>query len=107
MRETGRAGFKAWLVKELQLRFPGCQIFHMDPNTTHQGIPDMLILFNDHWAMLEAKAEETSKRQPNQEYWIGFYDNLSFADFVYPENVEEVLDGLQRSFSSRRRSRVS
>lgn len=107
MRETGRLGFKASLVKEISERFPNCVIFNQDPNTTHQGIPDLLILCNDKWAMLETKGAPGSKRQPNQEYWVDFYNELSYASFVYPENVEEVLDELQRSFSPRRRSRVS
>lgn len=107
MRETGRAGYKSSLMKELELRFPGCVLFNMDPNATHQGIPDLLILFNEKWAMLEVKGALDARRQPNQEYWIDFYNGLAFASFICPEIEEEVLDGLQRSFSSRRRSRVS
>lgn len=107
MRETGRAGYKASLIKELKLRFPGCVLFNLDPNTTHQGILDLLILFNDRWAMLEVKAAINSPCQPNQPYWTDFYNKLSFAAFICPEIEEEVLDELQRSFSSRRRSRVS
>lgn len=107
MRETGRTGYKASLIKELSLRFPGCILFNLDPNTIHQGVPDLMILFNDRWAMLEVKASFDAKRQPNQDYWVGFYDELSYASFICPENEEEVLDELQRSFTSRRRSRVS
>lgn len=106
MRETGRAGFKASLIKELENRFPGCVIFHQDPASTHQGIPDLLILFNNHWAMLEVKGAADSHVRPNQEYWVGFYNEMAYSSFVYPENVEEVLDELQRSFSPRRRSRI-
>lgn len=105
MRETGRLGFKASLVKELSLRFPGCVIFNMDPNSTHQGIPDLLILNQNNWAMLEVKGAADLKRQPNQEYWVDFYDELAYASFVYPENVEEVLDELQQALAPRRRSR--
>jgi hypothetical protein len=107
VRETGRNGFKASLIKELEARFPGCVIFNMDPNTTHQGIPDLLMLFNGRWAMLEVKGSYDAKRQPNQDYWVEFYDKLSFASFICPEIEEEVLDELQRSLSPRRRSRVS
>lgn len=107
MRETGPAGFKSWLVKELVRRFPNILIFHQDPNVTHQGIPDLLLLCQGKWAMLEVKGAPNSKQQPNQDYWVDHYDRLGFASFIYPENAEEVLDELQRSFSSRRRSRVS
>lgn len=100
VRETGAYGFKARLLKELDRRFPGCVIFHMDPNSTHQGIPDVLILYRTHWAMLEVKGAADAKRQPNQPYWVEFYDNLSFAAFVYPENEGEILDALQQAFIS-------
>jgi hypothetical protein len=95
VRETGRAGFKSQLIKELENRFPGCVIFQQDPNATHQGIPDMLILYNTQWAMLETKGAPRSKRQPNQSYWVDYYNDLSFAAFIYPENEGEILDALQ------------
>lgn len=101
MRETGRAGFKAHLLKELEHRFPGCVIFHQDPHATHQGIPDLLILHNNNWAMLETKAAVKAKRQPNQEYWVHIYNEMSFAAFIYPENEGEILDALQHSLRSR------
>jgi len=101
VRETGRLGFKAQLVKELASRFPDCVIFNLDPNTMHQGIPDLLILHNNKWAMLETKGAPTSRRRPNQEYWVDFYNELSFAAFVYPENEGEILDALQHALCSR------
>lgn len=106
MRETGRSGFKARLIKELEHRFPGCVVLHLDPNSTHQGIPDMLILFENKWAMLETKGGPNSKRQPNQSFYVNFYDVLSFASFIYPENEEEVLNDLQEAFAPRRRTRL-
>lgn len=107
MRETGRTGFKSQLIKELENRFPDCVIFHQDPNATHQGIPDMLILYSNKWAMLETKGAPRGKRQPNQEYWVDYYNEMSFAAFIYPENEGEVLDALQQTFQPRRSSRVS
>lgn len=107
MRETGRSGFKARLIKELEHRFPGCVIIHLDPNTVHQGVPDMLILYKTKWAMLETKGASNSKRRPNQEFFVNFYNELSYANFIYPENEEDVLNDLQQAFEPRRRSRVS
>jgi hypothetical protein len=107
VRETGRSGFKSSLIKELERLFPGCVIFNQDPLRTHQGIPDLLILYRDKWAMLETKAATGSARQPNQEYWVDHYNEMSFAAFVSPENVEDVLDGLQSAFSPRRKARAS
>jgi len=104
-RETGRTGYKVKLKKKLREMFPGCIIQHQDPNIIHQGIPDLLILYNDRWAMLEAKASEKSPHQPNQPHWVEFYNKQSFASFIYPENEEEVLHALQRSLAPGKRSR--
>lgn len=100
MRETGRAGYKAKLVVELNARFPGCEIISLDPAYTFQGIPDLLILFRDRWAMLEVKKASNAKRQPNQPYYVDYFDRMSFCAFIYPENEEEVLDALQQALSS-------
>lgn len=46
--------FQAKLIKELKVMFKGCIIVKNDPNYI-QGIPDLLILYNDRWAALEVK----------------------------------------------------
>jgi hypothetical protein len=107
VRETGRTGFKTRLIKELEFRFPGCIVFNLDPNTIHQGVPDLLVLYKTNWAMLETKGAINSVKRPNQPFYVNFYNELSFASFIYPENEKEVLDDLQQAFSSRRRSRIS
>lgn len=89
--------FQAWLIKNLQIRFPGCIVLKNDPNYI-QGIPDLLILFNDKWATLEVKKDAHSSVRPNQQYYIDKMQGMSFASIVYPENVEEVLDALERTF---------
>lgn len=106
MRETGRAGFKARLIKELEHRFPGCMVLSNDANVL-QGVPDLLVLYKDKWAMLEVKAAVNSRRRPNQEFYISVFDEMSFASFIYPENEEEVLNDLQHTFEPPRRSRIS
>ena len=71
-----------------------------------QGIPDLLILFDERWAMLEVKKSADEQPGPNQEYFIDMFDGMSFAAFIYPENEEEILDALQQALGIRRSSRV-
>lgn len=98
--------FQADLIKEIKERFPGCMVMKNDSSYI-QGIPDLLILHNDKWAALECKRSSNSKKQPNQEYYVNKMNEMSYAQFVSPENKEEVLDGIQRSFESKGKARVS
>jgi hypothetical protein len=98
--------FQAHLIKELYRRFPGCIVLKNDPEYI-QGIPDLTILWHDKWAALELKTHAGAKRQPNQDHYIGYMNDMSFAAFIYPENEEEVLRALQLAFQPRRTARVS
>lgn len=93
--------FQSNLIDELECLFPGCMVLKNDANYI-QGIPDILILYKKHWAALECKRTATSSVRPNQPYYVDKMNNMSFAAFVYPENKEDVLDGLQTAFRSRR-----
>ena len=85
--------FKTNLIKELKEMFPGCMVLHLDPNEI-QGIPDLLILYEDKWAVLEGKKNARASHRPNQEYYVDLMDRMSFAAFIFPENKDEVLDAL-------------
>lgn len=98
--------FKTKLIAELKEMFPGCIVLHMDPNEI-QGIPDLLILYNDKWAALEGKKNAEASHRPNQEYYVDLMNDMSFARFIYPENKEEVLYELQQALRPRRTTRVS
>ena len=98
--------YQAELIKRLHNIFPGCVVLKNDSSLV-QGIPDLIILFNDKWAMLEVKASERSREQPNQDYFVDLLDSMSFAAFIYPENEDEVLYALQQTFRPRRVTRVS
>lgn len=91
--------YQAYLIKRLRQIFQGAIVLKNDSEYL-QGIPDLLILFNDRWAALEVKASRTSPKQPNQVYWIDVMNGMSFAAFIFPENEGEVLDALQRSFAA-------
>ena len=78
--------------------FPKCIVMKNDP-TYIQGIPDLLILHKNKWAGLEVKKNAKASKRPNQEYYVEQMDNMSFARFVYPENIDEVLDALDLHFN--------
>lgn len=98
--------FKTKLVSELEEMFPGCIIAHLDPNET-QGIPDILILYEDKWAALEGKKSADASHRPNQDYYVDLMNKMSFAAFIYPENKGEVLYELQQALRPRRSTRIS
>ena len=97
--------FKTELVSEIEEMFPGCMIFHLNPNE-RQGIPDLLILHENKWAALEGKKSANAPHRPNQDYYVNLMNKMSFASFIYPENKEEVLYELQQAFRIRRPTRV-
>ena len=89
------SGFQDKLQKEIKEMFPGCMTFKMDQK---QGIPDLLVLHKDKWASLECKKSANAKRQPNQNYYVDKMNEMSFSRFIYPENKEEVLNDLRKTF---------
>lgn len=56
-----------------------------------QGIPDLLVVYKDRHAYLEAKISETAPHRPNQDFYIEKAKRNSFGAFIYPENQEQVL----------------
>lgn len=94
--------FQSILIKELEARFPDCIVLKNDPNYI-QGVPDLIILYKDRWAALECKKSANAPRRPNQDYYIDAMNEMSFASIIFPENKEEVLNDLERSFLRRKR----
>lgn len=91
------SNFQKDLMDEIKQEFPGAVVLKNDSSYI-QGIPDWTILYKDKWAVLEAKREKDAKKQPNQDYYVEQLDNMSFSRFVYPENKEEVLRELRKTF---------
>jgi len=84
------------VVRRLESEYPGCFIMRNDPRYV-QGVCDLLVLFNGHWAMLEVKASIDSPSEPNQEYYVDMFGRMSYASFVYPENEDQVFYELQNA----------
>lgn len=89
--------FEAKFVERLEEEFPGCMIIKGN-STFRQGVPDRLLLHEDHWAFLEFKREENSDRQENQDYYIEKFNDMSYAAFVDPDNADEVIREIQSAF---------
>ena len=90
--------FQSDLVKELENEYPGALIFK---NDTRQGFPDLTILYNDRWALLECKRDANASHQPNQDYYVNKANGMSFSRFIFPENKKEVLNELQQALRPR------
>lgn len=93
------SAYQSKLKQKLKERFPGCIVLK-DDATQCQGIPDLLVLYGKHWAMLEVKRSVEAPHQPNQDYWVKRTNEMSFAAFIYPENEEDILNAMEQSFQS-------
>ena len=91
------SGFQDRLKKEIETIFPGSMVLKLDP-TNKQGIPDLLVLYKDHWAALECQKNSKASFQPNQQFYISKMNDMSYSSVIYPENKTEVLHELQQAF---------
>ena len=98
--------YQSDLIDKIKDRFSGCIVLKNDPKYI-QGIPDLLVLYEDQWAALECKRKKNAKRQSNQPYYVKRMNRMSFARFISPENEQEVLDEMEQTFESRRSTRIS
>lgn len=80
-------------MTSLEEIFTGCLIQKNDANY-RQGVPDLLILFQNKWALLEVKKSANEKPRPNQRYYVAYARKHSYGSFVYPENRDEVIKEL-------------
>ncbi len=86
------------LVKKLKDIFPGCYVIKNDAQLK-QGIPDLLVLYNDKWVALEVKQSETANHRPNQDYNVERMNEMSYAAFIYPENEEKIFSQMKEVFA--------
>lgn len=93
------------LIKRIEKMLPGCLVLKNDPRQI-QGVPDVLVLHHNKWAMLEVKMTDDARIQPNQEYYVGLLNDMSFASFINPQNEEDVLGDLQHALRPTRKARV-
>lgn len=91
--------FQNSLIKELKERFVGAIVTKLDSSHI-QGLPDLLVLYQDKWASLECKRSANASHRPNQDYYVKKMDEMSFSRFISPENKEEVLNEMAETFRS-------
>lgn len=96
MRESQ---FQAQLIKKLNKMLPGIIVLKNDPNYI-QGIPDLILLYNNRWAALEVKRGATASVRPNQAHYVRTMYAMSYAAFIYPENESEILSEVQQSLTA-------
>jgi len=85
------SSFQHNLIFEIKERLPGSYVLKNDAGYL-QGVPDLLVLYEDKWATLECKRDAKASHQPNQDYHVDRMNKMSFSRFIFPENKEEVLD---------------
>lgn len=91
------SGFQRELIREIESRYPGCVVMKNDANY-RQGFPDLLILYENKWALLETKRFSGVSHRPNQDYWVNRANTMSYAAFIFPENRDEILEELDGVF---------
>lgn len=98
-RSRNEVAYQADLIKRIERLLPDCFVIKLDPDE-YQGIPDLLVLFEGNWAVLEVKIDAQAEIQPNQEWYIEKFGEMSFAAFIYPAIEEEVLEELVTRLAS-------
>lgn len=90
--------FQKRLKKRLKTEFPDCVVMKQDA-TQIQGIPDLIILYKDKYAVLEIKKSVKASHRPNQDFYISKFGQWVYSSFCYPENEEEVIADLKGWFN--------
>lgn len=93
--------FQAALIKRIIEMYPEAIVLKNDPNY-RQGIPDLVVLYRDKYAILECKRDEKSPHRPNQLYYIKMFSRYTVSSFVYPQNLEEIINAIQKLFDTAR-----
>lgn len=98
----GESQFQRKLIQRIKKLFPGAVVLKNNARYI-DSIPDLTILYRDKYAILEVKESEAAcarsrVQQPNQSYYISKFKDWSYASYVYPENVDQVLWELTEVF---------
>lgn len=90
--------FQSELIKELKDTFKDAIVLKNDPNYI-QGFPDLTVFCGTKYAILEVKKNSCAAHQPNQDYYISFFNDAGvLAEFIYPENKDFIFGLLKEYF---------
>ncbi len=89
--------FQSDLIKQIKKDLPGSLVLKNDPGYL-QGVPDLVVMHGDKYALLEVKKSQDEPHQPNQDYYIDKAKQESFGEFIFPENKQEVLSEMYDYF---------
>lgn len=88
------------LIKRIYERYG--RVFVLKNDSSYiQGIPDLGIFLPKTWAWLEVKPYADAPHQPNQDYYVDKAKDMAFGSFIFPENEEEILHGLDEFIKKR------
>jgi hypothetical protein len=90
--------FQSDLIKQIKKDLPGSLVLKNDPGYL-QGVPDLVVMHGDKYALLEVKKSPDEPHQPNQDYYIEKAKQESFGEFIFPENKEEILSEMYDYFT--------
>ena len=71
--------FQEKLIREIEGRFPGAIVLKNDSSYI-QGFPDLIVLYKNHWAVLEVKNDRHADHHPNQDYYV---DKMNDIDTLF------------------------
>lgn len=90
--------FQARLIRRIKTEIPGTTVLKNDANYI-QGFPDLTILHDNRFAILENKRSSSASHRPNQDFYIRKFDSDgAFSVFMDPEHEEEIMRGLKMYF---------
>lgn len=90
--------FEADFMERLDAAMPEPGFWIKGNSAMRQGMLDRMYLNGGHWAALEFKKDAKAAKQPNQPHYVEKLGEMSYASFVYPENADEVISGIQQAF---------
>lgn len=98
--EMRESAFKKRFLAKVEERLSYLDLDFITPTETSRSLPDIFVIGPLFWAALEFKRSGDANHQPNQDWYIERFNEKGYGVFVEPNNEEEVLNDLERLFSS-------